>query len=216
MTSNFKTERTRLRRAHERGHYDEKTVYSILDAMPVCNIAFTDSFGTPAIIPTIQWREGNHVYWHASSAARSLKAMKGAQIALSVTMLDGFVMARSAMHHSVNFRSVVIYGEAYQVDNNLKEEKLRNMIEALYPGRWDKLRPINAIELKQTTVFGMEINEASAKIRTGGVNDDEEDMNWPVWAGVVPVAMSIGDLEADPHLPASTPVGEDVTSIKIG
>ncbi len=212
----MKTERTRLRRAHERGHFDKETIYSILDAMPLCHLSFIDQFGTPAILPTMQWREGSHIYWHASSAARSLKAMKDQNVALAVTLMDGFVMGRSALHHSMNYRSVVIYGQAFEVPAQDKEAKLKNMIENYYPTRWDKLRPITEIELKQTKVFGMEINEASAKIRDAGVKDDEGDLDWPLWSGIVPISLDKGTPIEDEKNSTGTPIGEDIHSIKIG
>ena len=213
----MKTERTRLRRMPDRGQYDQETVYAILDAMPMCHIGYVDTFGTPAVMPTLQWREGNNVYWHASSGARSLKAMKGKDICLTVTLLDGFVLARSAMHHSVNFRSTMIYGKAFAVtDPNLKTKHLAAMVNQLYPGRWDKLRPMSEIELKQTTVFGMEINEASAKIRTGGVSDDEEDLDFPTWSGVVPLSFHIGTPIDDEHNKTDAPMGDDIRAIKLG
>ncbi len=212
----MKTQRTRLRRAHERGHYDDETIHAILDAMPLCHLSFLDSFGTPAILPTMQWREGNHVYWHASSAARSLKAMEGQDIAMAITIMDGYVMARSALHHSINYRSVVIYGKAMKIPNVEKEAKLKGMFDALYPGRWEKLRPIWDIELKQTTVFGMEINEASAKIRAGGVGDDEADLDFPLWSGVVPITYTLGAPIDDEFNTTQTPLGDDIKAIKLG
>jgi nitroimidazol reductase NimA-like FMN-containing flavoprotein (pyridoxamine 5'-phosphate oxidase superfamily) len=213
----MKTERTRLRRMPELGEYDKDAVYAILDAMPMCHIGYIDSFGTPAVMPTLQWREGNNVYWHASGGSRSLRAMKGKQICLTVTLLDGFVMARSAINHSVNYRSTMIYGEAFAVtDAALKAAHLKAMVEQLYPSRWDKLRPMTDIELKQTTVFGMEINEASAKIRGHGVGDDEADLDFPIWSGVVPVSFQIGTPIDDEHNKTGTTIGDDIRAITLG
>ncbi len=216
MTSKLKTERTRLRRKPERGSHDPKDIHAILDAMPLCHIAYLDQFGKPAIIPTLQWREGNHVYWHASNGARSLKAMAGQQIALSVTLMDGFVMARSAMNHSMNYRSAILYGEAFNVEGAKKVEKLKNMIEAYFPGRWAGLRPITETELKQTAVLGMEIDEASTKCRASGVGDDEEDLNWPLWSGIIPISLQIGEPIDDENNQTGTEPGSDIKSTKIG
>ncbi|MGR6432821.1 pyridoxamine 5'-phosphate oxidase family protein [Rhizobium sp. PAMB 3182] len=211
-----KTERTRLRRMHERGHFDRETVNGILDAMPLCHVGYILD-GRPAVTPNLQWREGNHVYWHSSSASRAGRLSAGADVCLTVSMLDGMVMARSAMHHSVNFRSVMIYGKATKIDDpEVKLIKFRNMIEAYFPGRWDLLRPVSAQETKATMVLSLPIDEASAKVRTGGPKDDEEDYALPIWAGVVPITFSVGAPISDPlNLPGvETP--DHATNFRIG
>ncbi|MBA4782679.1 MAG: pyridoxamine 5'-phosphate oxidase family protein [Rhizobiales bacterium] len=209
------SERTRLRRLHERGQYDHATVAAILDAQPLCTFAYCRD-GKPYVVPTFQWREGEHVYWHGSSASQALKTIAGkgtskgpvgAEVCLNVTILDGLVLARSGFNHSANYRSVTIYGIATVLEG--KEEKaraLKGFVDALVPGRWDSLRPMTAQEIKATTVLTMPIDEASAKIRTGGPHDDEEDYALPIWAGVLPIVQRSGVLEADPRNVAGVPV----------
>lgn len=210
------TERTRLRRAHDRGHFDRETLYAILDASPLCHVGYVMD-GAPVVMPTIQWREGDHVYWHASRAGRGIRAAAGAQVCLTVSLLDGFVLARSAMHHSVNYRSAMIFGEPVLVDEPAeKEARLRGLIEALYPGRWQLLRPMTAQESKATSVLSMPIEEASAKIRAAGVLDDEADYQLPIWAGVVPVRQQLGDVEPDPRNLEGVAMPGHVGEIAIG
>jgi len=186
MTDLSQTDRTRLRRTHERGAFDRATIDAILDTQPMCHVGYVMK-GKPVVTPTFQWREGDHVYWHGSSASRGLRASKGAEVCLTVTILDGFVMARSGMHHSASFRSVMLFGQAFVVPDAQKEAKLSAFIDGLWPGRSAMLRANSAQELKATTVLGMEIAEGSAKIRSGGPVDDDEDYALPIWAGVIPV-----------------------------
>ncbi len=191
------TERTRLRRTHQRGHHDRKTINGILDATPFCHVGCLLD-GKPAVTPTMQWREGDHLYWHGSSASRALRNSAGLDVCLTVSLMDGMVLARSAFHHSVNYRSVMIYGQATKVtDPDEKAERLRAFVESLYPGRWDMLRPMTAQEAKATTVLSMPIDEASAKIRAGGPVDDEEDYALPIWAGVLPMRLVVAEPEPD-------------------
>lgn len=183
------SERVRVRRMHERGHYDRATIDAILDAMPIAHVGYVLD-GAPFVTPTLQWREGDHVYWHGSAASRMLESTDGAEACVTVTIVDGFVMARSAYHHSVNYRSVMLLGRAHAVrDPAEKELRLRAFVERMFPGRWDMLRAATPQELKATMVVGMPIGEASAKIRTGPPKDDEEDYALPIWAGVLPVQM---------------------------
>ncbi len=199
------TERTRLRRRHQRGHFDRETIHAILDVTPLCHVGYLIE-GRPSVTPTLQWREGEAVYWHGSSASRALRASGGMDVCLTVSLLDGLVLARSAFHHSANYRSVMLFGRATEVaDPALKAAKLRTFIERLYPGRWDALRPITDQELKATTVLALPIAEASAKVRAGGPIDDEADHAWPVWAGVLPVRPVWGRPEADPRNPVGVP-----------
>jgi nitroimidazol reductase NimA-like FMN-containing flavoprotein (pyridoxamine 5'-phosphate oxidase superfamily) len=187
------TERTRLRRYHERGHYDRATIDAILDAMPLCHVGYLID-GKPVVMPTFQWREGDHVYWHASSAGRGIRNAQDNEVCLTVSILDGLVLARSGMHHSANSRSVVIFGTARRItDPAEKLDKLKGFIEKMYPGRWDTLRPITDQEAKATAILSLPITEASAKVRSGGPVDDEEDYALPIWAGVIPVSMHIGE-----------------------
>ncbi len=192
------SDRVRLRRMHERGGYDSSTIYPILDANPMCTVSYVID-GQPFATPTIQWREGNHVYWHGSSASRMLKKPNGQDVCLNVTILDGYVMARSAMHHSINFRSVMLFGKAFKIDNaEEKITRLRAFVDGLFPGRWDTLRAATDQELKATTVLGMEIDEGSSKVRQGHPVDDEEDYDLPVWGGVIPVRTVFGKPISDP------------------
>jgi nitroimidazol reductase NimA-like FMN-containing flavoprotein (pyridoxamine 5'-phosphate oxidase superfamily) len=187
------TERTRLRRYHERGHYDRATIDAILDAMPLCHVGYLID-GKPVVMPTFQWREGDHVYWHASSAGRGIRNAQDNEVCLTVSILDGLVLARSGMHHSANSRSVMIFGTARRItDPAEKLDKLKGFIEKMYPGRWDTLRPITDQEAKATAILSLPITEASAKVRSGGPVDDEEDYALPIWAGVIPVSMHIGE-----------------------
>ena len=193
------TERTRLRRLRERGYFDRETIYSILDAMPMCHVGYVLD-ACPVVMPTFQWREGDHVYWHASNGGRGIKAASGHPVCLTVSILDGLVLARSGLHHSANFRSAMIFGEPTPVtDPEQKKLKLNAMIDAFYPGRSEILRPISDIEIKQTALLSLPIEEASAKIRAGGVADDEEDYALPIWAGTLPVKMQVLEPVPDPR-----------------
>ncbi len=201
----MKTERSRLRRLHQRGHYDHESIYQVLDAGRQCSVGYVFK-STPYVTPTIHWREGNQVYWHGSSASQMLRAANGADVCLTVAILDGYVMARSGMHHSVNTRSVMLFGRAEKVPDELKEAKMKNMVKGLFPGRWDILRPATKQEIKATTILSMEIDEGSAKIRTGAPGDDEEDYALPIWAGVIPVRTVVDAPIDDPrNLPEMTP-----------
>lgn len=181
------SDRTRVRRLPERGAYDRSTIDAILDAMPVAHVGYTID-GQPFVTPTLQWREGDHVYWHGSAASRMLGRVEGAAVCLTVTLIDGMVLARSAFHHSMNYRSVMLLGRAHAVtDPAEKEARLRTFVESQFPGRWDLLRPVTSQELKGTAVLGMPIDEASAKVRTGPPHDDEADESLDIWAGVLPI-----------------------------
>ena len=210
------TDRSRLRRLHTRGHFDRDTVYAILDAQPMCSVGYVID-GKPYVTPTMQWREGNHVYWHGSSASRALRKSRNADVCLSVAILDGMVLARSGMHHSVNSRSVMLFGTAHMVeDPDEKRKKLRQFMEGLYPGRYDTLRPDHAQDIKATMVLGMEITEGSAKIRTGGPIDEDGDYALPIWAGVIPLRTEIGAPLADPRNLEGVALPEHATRFKIG
>ncbi len=186
------TERSRLRRSHERGHFDRDTINAILDAQPMCSVGYVID-GKPVVTPTLQWREGDTVYWHGSSASRALRHSRNTDVCLSVTILDGFVMARSGMHHSVNSRSVTLFGTAFKVEDPAEKlRKLARFVDGLFPGRYQDLRPDHEQDLKATMVLGLQIIEGSAKIREGGPNDEEPDYALPIWAGVIPVKTEIG------------------------
>ena len=199
------TERTRVRRLPQRATYDVETVHAILDAGLVCHVGFVED-GRPVVIPTAYARVEGVVVFHGSSKSRTLLAAAGgAEVCVTVTHLDGLVLARSAFHHSVNYRSVVIFGRAVAVtDPERKYELLRAFTERLYPGRWSAARPPDEQELKATLVVELPLREVVAKVRTGGPIDDAEDMGLPVWAGIVPLRLVAGapepaaDLAGDP------------------
>jgi uncharacterized protein len=194
------SELARVRRMHKRARYDAETIHAILDAQPMCTVGYIFN-GQPVVTPTLQWREGHHIYWHGSSASRMLQHADHAQVCVNVTIFDGMVMARSAFNHSCNYRSVMAFGTAFKVKSaDEKEARLRSMMEQLYPGRWHLLRPLNAKELKATTVLGLELDEVSAKVRTGPPGDDAEDYALPIWAGVIPLMTRAGEIVPDPRL----------------
>jgi nitroimidazol reductase NimA-like FMN-containing flavoprotein (pyridoxamine 5'-phosphate oxidase superfamily) len=210
------TPRSRLKRAHERGHFDRATINAVLDAQPVCNVGYVLD-GAPVVTPTLQWREGNTVYWHGSSASRLIRQSEANPVCLTVTLIDGLVVARSAMHHSANFRSVMLFGEAEKVtDPDEKEARLKTFVDGLFPGRWDTLRPMTAQERKATTVLSIPIEEGAAKIRSGPPKDDEDDYDLPIWAGVVPVTTVLGDPVPDARNLPGVAVPADVRNVRFG
>lgn len=192
------SERTRVRRLPERARYDAASVHAIVDAAWIGHVAFTAD-GSVHNIPTAIWRDGDHLYLHGAKASRMLKALVDGQACVTVSLVDGLVLARSAFHHSMNFRSVVVYGRFEPVEaRQAKLAALEVFMEKLVAGRWAALRPINDKELNATTVLRVPLTEASAKVRTGGPKDDDEDMAWPVWAGVIPLALQAGAPQVDP------------------
>jgi len=216
MSAKAPSPRTRVKRMHQRGAYDAGTVHAILDSMPICHVGYVFD-GTPYVTPTLQWREGSHVYWHGSSASRMLEACEGADVCLTVTIIDAMVMARSAFNHSCNYRSVMAMGRAFKVkDPAEKEARLRTFTEQLYPGRWDILRPATAKEIKATTVLGMSLHESSAKVRSGPPGDDEEDKSLPIWGGLIPVRMQVLPPIADQHTPGGSEPPAHVTGFTLG
>ena len=198
------SERTRVRRLPRRAAYDRATIDAILDEALICHLAFAAG-DQPFAIPTAHARIGDHVYVHGSTASRTLRASAGAPVCLTVTIIDGIVLARSAFHHSMNYRSVVVLGRAEEVRGD--EERLaamRALVDKVSPGRWSEIRPPNGQELKATTILRLSLAEASAKIRTGPPIDDEEDLALPCWAGVVPLALTRGPAIPDPPPPSIT------------
>ncbi|WP_033068458.1 pyridoxamine 5'-phosphate oxidase family protein [Thalassospira australica] len=184
---------TKVIRGPKRATYDRKLVHGIIDDALICHVG-TVVNGRPAMIPTAHWRVGERIYIHGASKNRILAAIAdGAEACLCVTHLDGLVMARSAFHHSANYRSVVIYGKGELVaDDADKMEHSRLFTEKLEPGRWDHIRQPNKQELKATMFLGFDLDEVSAKVRDGDPVDDDEDYGWPVWAGVLPCATQWG------------------------
>jgi uncharacterized protein len=184
------TDRTQVKRLPKRGNYDRETVYSILDTAFVCHVGFSVG-GQPFVIPTNYGRSGDLLYLHGSAASRMLNTLSdGVPVCVTVTHVDGLVLARSAFHHSVNYRSVVILGKAQLVQEPAeKMEALRIFTEHVMKGRWNDVRIPTEQELKATTVLSVPLEEVSAKVRTGGPIDDEPDYALPVWAGVLPLEM---------------------------
>ncbi len=194
------TDKSRVKRLHKRAYYDEETVHAILDAQSLCTVAYVLN-GAPFATPTLQWREGNHIYWHGSAASRMLETCENAEVCVSVTILDGYVLARSAFNHSCNYRSVMAFGTAYKiVDAEQKAAKLNTFVDSILPGRRQHLRAMTAKEVKATLILGLELKEVSAKVRNGPPGDDEEDYALPIWAGVVPVQQVLGQPINDPRL----------------
>jgi len=211
------TERTRVKRLPERGKYDRETVYAILDAALVCHVGYNID-GRPYVTPTACWREGTHLYWHGSSASRMLRTQShGIPVCVTVTHIDGLVLARSAFHHSINYRSVMAFGNAEFIeDADYKLAALRGFVERVVPGRWGTLRAVTPQELKATSVLRLNLEEVSAKVRVGPPKDDAEDYALPIWAGVVPITTAVHQPEPAPKLSAHDLVPPDVTTIQLG
>ncbi|GAA5055750.1 hypothetical protein HNP84_006286 [Thermocatellispora tengchongensis] len=200
------TPRTRLGRAKERGRTDRDDLYAVLDAGLICHLGVI-SDGFPMVVPTGYGRLGDTLYLHGSTGARSLRAAAGSPVCVTVTHLDGVVLARSIFHHSVNYRSAMVYGVARLVED--PEERLtglRVLSEHLAPGQWDAVRKPTAKELAATAVLALSLEEASVKTRQGPPSDDEEDYALPVWAGVLPLRVAWGEPVPDPALPPGVPV----------
>ena len=195
------TERTRLRRLPKRGAFDRKTVYSILDESFICHIGFTVD-AQPYVIPTAFGRVDDVLYIHGSSASRMLRTLSGGvEMCFTSTLIDGLVLARSAFHHSINYRSVVVLGTVTLVDDlDEKNRALEAITDHIVPGRWADVRWPNELELKATSVLKLPIEEASAKIRTGPPIDDDEDYELNIWAGVLPLKLGHGDPLDDDRL----------------
>jgi len=207
------TDRTRLKRLPKRGQYDRETINSILDEAFICHVGFVVD-GQPYVIPTGFARIGDDLYIHGSAASRMVRHVaKGIDVCVTVTLLDGLVMARSAFHHSMNYRSVVILGKAELVENpKEKNNALEALTEHFVPGRWNDVRWPTELELKATTVLKLPITEASAKIRTGDPVDDDEDYAMDVWAGVLPLNITAGEPIADAKLQSGIDVPQNVAN----
>jgi len=203
--------RVRVRRLPKRGHYDRATLHGVLDAGFICHVGYVID-GQPYVTPTAYWREGDQVYWHGSSASRMLRAQStGIPVCVTVTHVDGLVVARSGFHHSINYRSAMLLGKAEKVEDKAeKESAMAAFVDRIYPGRWQTLRPVNNQEMKATTILRMAIDEASAKIRTGPPVDDEEDYGLPIWAGVINLRSVVGNIESDPRLKPGVLVPADI------
>jgi uncharacterized protein len=205
------TERTRVRRLPERAAYDRATVHAILDEGFVCHVGFVVD-GQPYVIPTGYARAGETVFLHGSTGSR-LGLQPDMDVCVTVTLVDGLVLARSAFHHSMNYRSVMAIGRTRAVtDPDEKEAALRALVEHIVPGRSDEVRGADRRELAATVVLALPLNEVSAKVRTGPPKDDEPDYDLPIWAGVLPMALTPGDPAPDPVLDPSIPTPAHVAS----
>ena len=196
------SDRVRVRRKRERASYDRGVIEAILDEALIAHLGIVDEDGCPVVVPTLHARCGDVVYCHGSVASRALRALgAGNPACLTVSLIDGLVLARAAMHHSANYRSVVIMGKASSVeDPEEKRTALRAVIEHIVPGRWDDVRAPTENELKATAVLALPIEEASAKLRTGFPLDDEADYARRTWAGVIPLTSVAATPEPDPRL----------------
>jgi len=199
------TARSRVKRHHERAAYDLRTIAAILDATFLCHVGYVID-GQAYVTPTSYWRENDVLYWHGSSASRMLRTLEqGIDCCFTVTVVDGLVLARCAFNHSINYRSVMLFGRAAPVaDPAEKQRQLERFTERMYPGRWPELRPVTPQEIKATTVLSMHIEEGSAKVRSGPPKDDAADYDWPVWAGIIPVQTVALGAQADQRKVAGT------------
>jgi nitroimidazol reductase NimA-like FMN-containing flavoprotein (pyridoxamine 5'-phosphate oxidase superfamily) len=207
MNSYTPTQRTKVRRLSKRAVYDKTVVHEILDEGYLCHLGFTvDSL--PYVIPTLYARSGETLYLHGSGASRTLKTLaQGVDVCATITLVDGYVLARSAFHHSMNYRSVVVLGRARLVtEPEERLEALRTLTNHLVPQRWEEVREPNDLELKQTMVLALPLDEVSAKVRIGPPVDDEEDYATPVWAGVVPIVTQLREpIPDDRVIPSAKP-----------
>jgi uncharacterized protein len=195
------TDRTRVRRVPQRGQYEREAIEAILDEALVSHVGFVHD-GQPVVIPTLHARVGDRLYLHGSAASRMLRTLhEGVPVCVTTTLVDGLVLARSAFHHSVNYRSVVVFGTATLVEPGEETVNVLELFtEKLVPGRWADVRPPTRQELKGTKVLSLPLDEASAKVRTGPPIDDDEDYDLPVWAGVLPLATEVAEAQPDPRL----------------
>jgi nitroimidazol reductase NimA-like FMN-containing flavoprotein (pyridoxamine 5'-phosphate oxidase superfamily) len=212
-----RTTRTTLRRLPQRGVYDRDVIHAILDEALVCHVAFVDE-GQPYVIPTVHVRIGSRLYVHGSQGSRMLRCLReGAPACVTVTLLDGLVLARSAFHHSMNYRSVVILGVGDAVDDRARKlEVFEALVEHVMAGRWNDVRRPTPSEVDATAVVSFPISEASAKIRIGPPKDDDEDYSLPIWAGIIPLALQAGTPIADPLLAQGIEPPAYVTAYGLG
>jgi len=211
------TEKTKIRRLPKRGNYDRDVINTILDEAFICHVGFVLD-GQPYVIPTGFARVGGDLYIHGSAASRMLRTLsESVEVCVTVTLVDGLVLARSAFHHSINYRSVVVLGKATIVDDPSEKDKaLEAITEHIVPGRWADVRWPNELELKATTVLKLPIEEASAKIRSGGPIDDDEDYDMDVWAGVLPLSLMPAAVVPDEKINPNVGVPDYITEYKRG
>jgi uncharacterized protein len=212
-----KTERSRIKRRHKNAHYDRETVHAILDSGLICHVGFIVD-GSPFVTPTAYWRMGEAVYFHGSSASRTLKQVgRGIPVCVTISHLDGIVHARSGFNSCMNYRSVMIFGEAFAVTDPVeKRTALYGLIDRLAPGRSKETKPISDRELKATGVMRLALKEVSAKVREGAVGDDEADRALDYWAGIVPVRTVVERPIDDPELRAGIPCPDNISRIRLG
>jgi nitroimidazol reductase NimA-like FMN-containing flavoprotein (pyridoxamine 5'-phosphate oxidase superfamily) len=208
--------RTRVKRHPERGVYDRDRIDEILDEVLICHLAWVASDGAPRVIPTIHVRVGDTLYVHGSEASRTLRAVRnGAPVCVEATLIDGLVLARSTPLHSMNYRSVVVFGEAREVtDAGERDLAQRTLVEHVVPGRTAEVRAPTAKELKETSILALPLTEASAKVRIGPPLDPPEDLVLPAWAGVLPLHTTHGEAVAAPDLAEGIPVPSYVTGYR--
>jgi nitroimidazol reductase NimA-like FMN-containing flavoprotein (pyridoxamine 5'-phosphate oxidase superfamily) len=207
--------RTEVKRLPERGEYDRAVIDAILDEALICHVGFVHE-GSPVVIPTIHARVGDTLYFHGSPASRMLRGMKaGDEVCINVTLIDGLVVARAAFHNSMNYRSVVVFGQARLVDDvEEKQMALEAVTDHVVPGRWADSRPMTEKEYKGTLMVAVPLDEASAKVRSGPPGDDDEDYDLPIWAGVVPLSAVPGAPIDDPKLPADVDVPDYLSNYR--
>jgi len=189
--------RTQVKRGRNRAVEDKNIAYDIIDDSILCHVAQTRD-GFPLVTPTCHWRDGDKLFWHGHAKAFNVTGTQQTDICINISQLDGLVLAKSAFHHSVNYRSATFFGQPTVVEcEHEKRRQLENFVEKISPGRWPKLRPINQKELMVTAVAWIPLDEFSIKCRSEGVNDDESDVNWPVWSGVLPIQSQICNERAE-------------------
>lgn len=207
-----KTERSRIRRESHLGSYSRADVHAVLDSSPLCHIGYVID-GAPFVTPTLHWRKGSRVYWHGSIGSRFLRQVDGAPVCVTCSLIDGYVLARSALNHAVNYRSAMLFGTARVVEGlEEKAQALRDFTDGLFPGRWNTLRPMTEKEVKATSVLWMEIEEATVKVRTGPPADADES-GVPVWAGVLPMRTTLTNAQPAPELPADIGLPEPLAAL---
>lgn len=211
----MKTDRSKVKRIPKRGHYENETIYSILDKEFICQIGFVHK-DHPVVIPTIYGRNENNLYFHGANVSRMLQSMEaGVSISINVTRTNALVLARSAFHHSLNYESVTLFGKAYLVEDDAeKNEALRIISDQVLDDRWQEVRKPNAKELNVTKVLKFRIEEGSAKIRNEGVGDDKVDYELDIWAGIVPIERSYGEPIPDPLLKKGIDICPSVLKLK--
>jgi uncharacterized protein len=209
------TSRNKVKRHPERGAYDSSVIYPIVDEALICHVGFAYD-NQPFVIPTLHARQGDAILLHGAKGSRLLRHVEtGGEVCITITLLDGIVLARSVFSHSINYRSVVLFGKGQVIlDDDMRMQALEAFTERLIPGRWQDARPPSPVELKQTTIVAVPIESASAKVRSGPPKDNQDDMELPVWAGILPLHQACGIPIADPQLRAEIGVPEYVRNYR--